>query len=197
MAGWIWALIIVAAVVLLGVVAFTLLRGRRTRRLQKRFGPEYDRAAQMSDGKRQAEDELVAREKRRGMLDIHELDSEARARYAERWRRVQEEFVDSPDDAVARADALVNAVMADKGYPMEDFGLRAVDISVDHPQVVENYRAAHRVFVAMEDGDVTTEQERQAMRHYRSLFDDLLGEGGAEPRAEPQSNETTNSSTRR
>ena len=111
---------------------------------------------------------------------------DARRRYATRWQDVQAEFVDSPMDAVSRADDLVSEVMTDRGYPMEAFEQRVADVSVDHPVVVENYRAAHQIVLAMDRGEASTEDERLAMQHFRALFDDLLsGEGDreAQPRA--------------
>jgi hypothetical protein len=176
MAAWVWIVIAIAIVVVAGAIAVRLHTLRRSRHLQQQFGPEYDRTTEVAGDKRKAEAELAAREKRREKLDIRQLDPRTRDQYARRWRRVQEDFVDSPEGAVARADALVNSVMSDRGYPMEDFSRRAADISVDHPEVVEHYREAHHIFESMEDGDVTTEEERLAMQHYRSLFDELLDE---------------------
>jgi len=174
MAVWAWVVIIVVAVLVVGAAAWMLGSQRRTKYLKDRFGPEYDRTARESDGRRQAEAELVARERRRNRLEIRPLAEQTRERYAARWEDVQAGFVDAPDAAVEQADQLVSQVMSERGYPMEDFDQRAADISVDHPVVVENYRAAHRVYVAVKHGDASTEEERQAMRHYRSLFDELL-----------------------
>jgi hypothetical protein len=179
MAGWIWALIAVVVVVVCAAALWQFLSARKTKRLQERFGPEYERTALIAGGKREAEATLAAREERRETLNIRPLRAESRERYSTEWRQVQAEFVDSPADAVARADWLVNAVMSDRGYPMDEFDQRAADISVDHPQVVENYRAAHRIFVSRDDGDVDTEDQRQAMKHYRRLFDELLEGDGA------------------
>ena len=61
--------------------------------------------------------------------------------------------------------------MQARGYPMGDFEQRAADISVDHPSVVEHYRAAHAVATRRDAG---TEDLRQAMVHYRTLFEDLI-----------------------
>jgi hypothetical protein len=175
MATWIWIVIAVAIVVVCMLAVWWAVSRRRTNRLKRQFGPEYVRTAESAGGRREAEAELRAREKRRGKLDIHPLGQTARDEYARRWQRVQEEFVDSPAGAVARADALVNAVMNEQGYPMDDFDTRVGDVSVDHADVVDNYRAAHRIFLSLEGGNVSTEEERKAMQHYRSLFDDLLG----------------------
>ena len=174
MAVWAWVVIIVVAALVVGAAAWMLGSQRRTRYLKDRFGPEYDRTARDSDGRRQAEAELVARERRRNRMDLRPLSEQTRERYAARWEDVQAGFVDAPDAAVEQADQLVSQVMSERGYPMDEFDQRAADISVDHPVVVENYRAAHRVCVAVKHGEASTEEERQAMRHYRSLFDELL-----------------------
>ena len=103
------------------------------------------------------------------------MTSEARQEHAATWQRVQAEFVDAPADAVGRAERLVTRVMRERGYPIDDFDQRAADISVDHPDVVENYRSAHAIYVSQHDRDISTEQARQAFVHYRALFDRLLG----------------------
>jgi len=176
MAVWVWVVIIVVAVLVVGAAAWLLGSRRRTKHLKDHFGPEYNRTIEESNGRRQAEAELVAREERREQLNIQPLPEGARERYSAEWNDVQAGFVDAPDDAVRQADDLVNQVMSDRGYPMDDFDQRAADISVDHPMVVENYRAAHRVYASVKQGNATTEEERMAMRHYRSLFDELLEE---------------------
>jgi hypothetical protein len=174
MPWWAWVLIGVAVLVLLGAVLWSVSRRRRTGRLREAFGPEYERTVQVAGDRREAESELQARQERRARLDIRPLDPAARQRYAEQWRLVQERFVDSPSDAVGDADELVSAVMRDRGYPMDDFETRVGDISVDHPRVVENYRAAHRISEANEQGEASTEDLRQAMVHCRTLFQELL-----------------------
>jgi hypothetical protein len=179
MAGWVWALIAIVAIVVVVIVAWRVLSARKTQGLQERFGPEYDRAQQTVGGKREAEAELAAREERREHLNIRPLRAEARQRYADQWQNVQTQFVDSPVAAVAAADGLVSSVMSDRGYPMDEFEQRVADVSVDHPQVVENYRAAHRISESSANGDATTEDQRQAMQLYRSLFDELLDSGGS------------------
>jgi len=178
MAVWAWIIIIVAAVIVVGVAAWALGSRRRTQHLKNRFGPEYDRAARGAGGRREAESELAAREQRREKLNIRPLSEPARDRYASRWEEVQTRFVDAPEEAVEQADKLVNQVMSERGYPMDDFDQRAADISVDYPVVVENYREAHRVYVSVKQGGATTEEERWAMRHYRSLFEELLDSAG-------------------
>ena len=181
MAAWVWVLIAVGIVAVLAVVAWKALARRRSGRLQERFGPEYDRAVDSAESKRQAEAELQAREERRERLEIRPLSQSARIRYMETWRVTQAQFVDDPRSAVGSADSLIQSVMADRGYPVEDFEQRASDVSVDHPQVVENYRAGHRLAQASAGGDDSTENLRQAMKHYRALFDELVEPDADEP----------------
>src|SRR5207249_880388 len=145
-------------------------------RMQSRFGPEYDRAVSETGSQRKATSELSQREKRRRERNIVPLSSAARERYSVQWQSVQARFVDQPSEAVGEADGLVMAVMQERGYPMESFDQRSADISVDHPRVVDNYRAAHGISLANQQGQASTEDLRQAMVHYRSLFDELLGE---------------------
>jgi hypothetical protein len=177
---WVWIVIAAAVVVAVLVIAWLALGSKRRRGLQERFGPEYDRTVETSDSRRAAETELREREQRHEELDIRDLSPAARDRYFEQWRTVQVRFVDSPGEAVREADTLVQEVMRDRGYPVDDFDTRADAVSVDHPHVVENYRAAHGVWAANERGDATTEDLRQSLVHYRSLFEELLGRGAAD-----------------
>jgi hypothetical protein len=133
-------------------------------------------------GRRRAESELAERERRREYLEIVPLEPAARERYAEAWRDTQARFVDSPEQAIREADHLVTEVMRERGYPMEDFDQRAADVSVDHPNVTENYRAAHATSLANDQGEASTEDLRQAMVHYRALFVELLEQPGEEAR---------------
>ena len=178
---WGWILVALGAVLLLSVAVGAMVTRRRTMRLREQFGPEYERAVRDSSNRREAESELSERERRRRELDIRPLTPGARERYAERWQLLQSEFVDAPSPTVAAADALVIEVMRERGYPMDDFDQRAADVSVDHPTVVESYREAHRLSQRSADGSATTEDERQALRHYRRLFDELLGSPADEP----------------
>jgi hypothetical protein len=180
MPAWVWVLIIVAAVIVVAAVVWRAMTTRRTRLLQDRFGPEYNRTLEGSDSKRDAEAELRAREERRQQLDIRPLPAAARERYIDEWRRVQALFVDDPQGAVHDGDMLIQSVMRDRGYPVDDFEQRSADVSVDHPKVVENYRQGHQLANASARGDGTTEDLRQAMRHYRALFEELVDETAAD-----------------
>jgi hypothetical protein len=171
---WAWILIVVVAVVVVALIVWTALRGRRTRTLREGFGPEYDRTIADAPSKREAEAELTERQKRRGELDVKPLSPGARDRYADSWRLTQARFVDDPGGAITEADLLIQQVMRERGYPVEDFEQRAADVSVDHPEVVNNYRAAHGISIAHERHKASTEDLRVAMVHYRSLFDELL-----------------------
>lgn len=169
-----WILVVII-VVLIAVVAMLMLRQRRSSQLREGFGPEYDRVVGETGDRSEAERELRDRKERIEELDIRPLSAGARERYAEEWRLVQARFVDEPEEAVVEADALVQRVMGDRGYPVaDDFERRAADVSVDHPDVVENFREGHRLVEAHGRGEGDTESLRRAMVHFRSLFDELL-----------------------
>ena len=165
---------ILVIVVIVVLVAVFLSQRRRTQRLQQQFGPEYQRTVARTGDQRSAEADLAARQQRRRELNIVALEPAARDRYLEAWRVTQGTFVDDPAAATREADTLVARVMRDRGYPVDDFEQRAADVSVDHPQVAENYRAAHAVYQANEQGLASTDDLRQAFVHYRSLFAQLL-----------------------
>ncbi len=170
-------IILAVAVVLLIVVAVALyIRKRRktSAELRNRFGPEYQFAVQQHGSERKAEAQLADRETRVEMLKIRDLDVIERERYLREWQTVQSRFVDYPKGAVTEADELVCSLMRTRGYPVADFDQRAADISVDHPQVVENYRSAHKIALRLGRGEASTEELRTAMIHYRSLFDELV-----------------------
>ena len=166
-------IVITVAVVAIFLIAFFILRRKRTENLRKRFGPEYDRAVR-EIGPTRAELNLREREKRVEKFSIRELSAAEREHFLTEWRAVQSRFVDDPRGAAADADALVNQLMQTRGYPMSDFAQRAADISVDHPRVVDNYRAAHEIALRQTRGHATTEDLRSALIYYRSLFDELL-----------------------
>jgi hypothetical protein len=172
---WVW-LVVIAALVVVAVVAWFLVRGTRTRALQRDFGPEYERTMARAGDRGLAESDLRGRRDRVSTLDLRPLSQADHDRFASEWTKVQAEFVDAPSDAVSEADELIQQVMATRGYPVEDFDRRAADVSVEHPNVVENYRSAHSIAVkeAREEGDGDTEALRKAMVFYRSLFDELL-----------------------
>jgi hypothetical protein len=187
MPAWAWVLIVVAVVAVLAFAIVKGLRDRRTRTLRERFGPEYDRTLESGDSKRDAESDLAARAERRDKLDVRPLPTAARERYVQQWQGIQARFVDDPDGAVRDADMLIQSVMSDRGYPMDDFEQRAADVSVDHPQVVENYRQGHALARKSALGEGTTEDLRQAMQHYRALFEDLVEETTDAPLARDDS----------
>jgi hypothetical protein len=167
---------VIVAVVVIAVISFFLARKRRSQQLRARFGPEYDRVLKKEGAVHSAEGVLEMRAKRRDTFDLRPLPESNRLDFAGRWRTVQAQFVDEPKGAVAQADILVNELMEARGYPMADFEQRAADISVDHPVMVENYRAAHDIALRHDRGDASTEDMRKAMVHYRSLFEELLGD---------------------
>lgn len=171
-------IIIVAVVVVLlaCAVAARVVTARR-RRLQERFGPEYERTVEAQDSRRAGEQELREREERHDALNIKPLPAPARDRYAQDWARVQEQFVDRPDDAVHDADRLVTSLMAERGYPTEGYEQQLKDLSVEHGETLEHYRAAHDVNVRSSRHQATTEELRGAMVHYRALFEELLHNG--------------------
>jgi hypothetical protein len=174
MPAWAWILIVIAVLVVAALVAWNLTSRRRTSHLQDRFGPEYDRAMKEQGDRRRAEGELRDRERRRDAITLIVLSPASRDRYRSRWNDVQARFVDEPAEAVSQADGLVNQVMQERGYPMADFEQRAADVSVDHPEVVDRYRAAHGIALAQGAGAASTDDLREAMIHYRALFDELL-----------------------
>jgi hypothetical protein len=177
MASWVWILIVIAAVVVIALIAMAV-RQRRATALRQRFGPEYDRAVEGREDRRAAEAELRDREKQRARLDIKPLPEGTRERFAQEWQDVQERFVDQPQEAVVTADRLLYSVMDARGYPVGDFDAQADLVSVDHPEVVEDYRFAHGTCERAETEQVSTEDLREALLRYRSLFSELLQADG-------------------
>jgi FtsZ-interacting cell division protein ZipA len=166
--------IAIAVVVVVAVLWYGMSR-RRTQALRQRFGPEYDRTIR-EQGKR-AEAVLAEREKRVEKYPIRKLTVDERERFITQWKQVQSRFVDDPKAAVGEADGVVSQLMQTRGYPMSDFEQRAADISVDHPRVVDSYRAAHEIALRHRKGQASTEDLRNAIIYYRSLFDELLETG--------------------
>jgi len=170
-------LIGVLVLVVMGIGAFVLMQRRRTARLRTQFGAaEYNRAIEKSGNRKNAEAGLEGRAQRVDGLPVRPLSAADRTRFEESWRGVQSRFIDGPAGAVSEADRLLGDVMATRGYPVGNFEQRAADISVDHPLVLENYRAAHQIALRQLEGQATTEELRGAMVHYRTLFEELLSE---------------------
>lgn len=167
-------LIILAIIALLIVGGFLLYNKRRSEHLRSRFGTEYDREIEEKGSRRKAEADLAEREKRVGKLDIGPLSPADQDRFLDRWTKVQATFVDDPERSIDYADALLAEVMNARGYPVQDFEQRAGDISVDHPNVVHHYRAGHDIAVRHRRGEADTEELRQAVIHYRALFEELV-----------------------
>lgn len=176
METWQWVVAVVVVVVVLALVAWVATRSRKRTTALRRFGPEYERAVAQHGDRRAAEDDLLDRARRRDRLDIRPLGDDERSRYIQQWRVVQARFVDQPEAAIGEADALLDEVMRDRGYPVDDFEEKAELVSVDHPHVVENYRAARVVRASSGTRMASTEELRQAVLHYRALFDELLNE---------------------
>ncbi|MGA7853488.1 MAG: hypothetical protein WCA15_09190 [Candidatus Acidiferrales bacterium] len=171
------AIVVLAVVVIAGVGIWRVARNRRTEKLRTKFGDaEYTRAVEDGGSRRQAEAALDERAVRVEGLHIKPLAAGDRTRFVESWGRVQARFVDGPGSAVTDADRLLGDVMSTRGYPVSDFEQRAADISVDHPLVLENYRAAHQSALRQAEGHASTEDLRQAMIHYRTLFEELIAE---------------------
>jgi hypothetical protein len=169
--------IILAAAVALGLVAigaWLYIRRKQSHRLKEHFGPEYDRTVNELGGRTKGESELKAREKRVERLEILPLAPSEAARFTEAWRALQSRFVDNPKGVVVQAEQVVRELMEKRGYPMGDFERRAGDISVDHPDVVANYRSAQAIALREQKGAADTEELRKAVVHYRALFDELL-----------------------
>ena len=173
MATWIWVIIAIAVVVVVGLLAAGA-RKRRTTMLRDRFGPEYDRAVENSGDQRSAEADLLARERQRAQFDIKPLPEATRLNFASEWRDLQERFVDEPAQATGEADTLITRVMEARGYPMKDFDAQVELVSVDHPVTVDNYRFAHAVQMRAQTQQASTEDLREALLRYRSLFDEML-----------------------
>lgn len=194
MDAWVW--IVIAAVVVIAIVAIVAIVARQQRRraeLKDSFGPEYERAVAREGDVHRGESDLMARRERLDKLDIRPLSPSSRDAYTRNWEQTQARFVDDPAGTLGQADALIVAVMQERGYPMDDFEQRAADISVDHPDVVQHYRSAHDISTRVGDdrdgsvgsgvSNVSTEDMRQGFVHYRALFAELLEPEGTERRA--------------
>jgi len=167
-------LVIAAAVLIVGLLMWLMTRRRRSAAMQQHFGSEYEHRLEERGDRKAVETELRDVSKRRDALNISPLSAPARDRYTEQWRAVQSRFVDQPDQAVTEADVLVAAVMRERGYPVEDFDDQIDMVAVDHPDVAQNYRAAHAIHLRNGERLASTDDLRQALIHYRSLFEELL-----------------------
>lgn len=169
------AVALIVGIIVIAVAVFLALK-MRTQKLRSRFGPEYDRVVQARGSTITAEKELENRAKRVENFKIRPLSHTELDQFIKEWGETQQQFVDDPRAALAAADRIVHNVMKARGYPTGgEFDQRAADLSVDHPRVVEHYRAGHEIAVSDTRKAVSTEDLRLAMKHYRALFEDLLG----------------------
>lgn len=191
------AVIVVLGIAVLGLIGYIVMRNRKSEELRSRFGPEYDRTLKETGDKTRAEAALSERQKRVERLTLKPLTPQDTARFRESWSRVQTRFVDDPRGAVTEADQLLGEVMSTRGYPVGNFEQQAADISVHHPRVVENYRAGHEIAMRHSKGEASTEDLRQAMIHYRTLFAELVGEKDLSRAKEPEAREVREEKERR
>ncbi|MBP2184822.1 hypothetical protein [Amycolatopsis magusensis] len=180
MPTWVVVLIVIAAVVVAGAVVWLVMQEMQRKRLQRKFGPEYERAVADHDNPRAAQRELAAREKRHNELDIRPLSPQAKERYTAQWAQIQAQFVDSPSPAVAEADRVLTQLMAERGYPTEGYDQQLADLSVKHSKTLDHYRHAHETMVGHEHEQKSTEDLRDAMVRYRTVFEDLLDDDAAD-----------------
>lgn len=168
-------IIVVAVIVIVGVIlALIFSRRNRSKQLHEKFGSEYDHTIETMGSEKKAQTELNERQKHVETLDIHPLSVSQHDQYLADWTAVQSKFVDEPGQAINDADRLIMEVMQLRGYPVSDFEQRAADISVKYPALVTNYRGAREIANKNKEGQANTEELRQAMIYYRSLFDELL-----------------------
>ncbi|WP_431969833.1 hypothetical protein [Nocardia sp. bgisy134] len=177
----VWVIIVVIAIVVVAaVVAFLVWPMLRRQRLRRTFGPEYDRTIEESEDRKAAERELSERERRHAKLRLRELSDDEKRVYTTRWVEVQERFIDDPSGALTEADRLVTTIMSERGYPTENYEQQIADLSVEHAAPLGHYRAAHEIVTRPAESEVSTEDRRTAIVHYRELFQDLVGVGGQE-----------------
>ena len=172
---------LIFAVIVMGFAAWFAWRQLRTKRLREQFGPEYDRTVTRLNNREVAERELAERRKRVTKFKIVPLSPDEYRNYRTHWDGVQSQFVDDPQRAVGEAHSLIQEVMRKRGYPVADFEQSAADLSVEHPRVVENYRAAHAIAERNKRDAANPEDLRQALVYYRALFDDLLENKASRP----------------
>ncbi|HEX6498865.1 MAG TPA: hypothetical protein VF054_07505 [Micromonosporaceae bacterium] len=177
--------LVLVIIVVVGLAVYGLVAARR-RALRQRFGPEYDRVVAERDDRSAAERELRERERRHAELDIRPLSDESRARYAQAWQDVQAQFVDAPGEAVGAADDLVTRLIAERGYPTDNYDEQTAQLSVEHARTLGHYRDAHEINLRHQRGEAETEDLRQALVHYRALFAELLGDDPVKPSYQPR-----------
>jgi len=170
--------VVLILVIVGAILALVFTQRKRSEKLQDHFGPEYDHTVELMGDEKKAQTELEERKKHVEALDIHPLSASERERYVAEWAAVQSKFVDEPGQAIVDADRLIMEVMQMRAYPVSDFEQRAADLSVNYPALVSNYRAARVIAIKNKEHQADTEELRQAMIYYRSLFDELLA---AEP----------------
>ena len=186
MDAWIWIVIAVAVVLVVALVAMAMVKKRRRAHLRDRFGSEYGRTVDESANRRAAERDLREREAKHDDLELRPLSEAARQRYTQQWTEMQSGFVDRPQIAVHDADRLITDLMRERGYPVDDFETRSELVSVDHPDVVQNYRTAHGIAARTVEGRTTTEDLRQAVIAYRALFEEMLLDDVEPPSSDTQ-----------
>lgn len=174
MEAWQWGLVALAAVIVIGLVVWSTVRARQRKRVVEHFGPEYERAVAERGDRRAAEHDLLDRTRRRDQLELRPLTPEARIRHYGEWRVIQARFVDNPGKSITDADQLLNRVMGERGYPVSDFNEKADLVSVDHPDLVDQYRQARRVQERNSSRMASTDELREALLRYRSMFRALL-----------------------
>ena len=166
--------VVVAVVLVAAAVALLLMKRRHTGALRARFGPEYDRAVVSAGKVGEAERMLDERAKRVARFNLHPISADQAQHFTNSWKTVQARFVDDPRTAVVEADRLIAEVMRARGYPVDDPAKRIEDLSVEHAHVIEHYRAGRTIIVRHEQGQASTEDLRQAMVHFRALFEELV-----------------------
>lgn len=185
MPAWIWVIIAIAIAAALLLALEIVVRRRRTANLRRRFGPEYDRTVGVRDTQRSAEVDLAARQERRSGLQITPLPQTTRVRFIEEWKNIQPLFVDQPSNALVAAQGLVDRVLGALGYPAETSESQADLLSVDHPHLAESYRVANGICERARVEQAGTEELRDGLLRYRSVFEELIDAQAAEEAAIP------------
>jgi hypothetical protein len=177
---WLSVIFITAVIIVVALFVATAIRRHRTEQLRRSFGPEYERTVVRAGDELAAESELRERQALREELEVHPLDPVARKGFVDAWQSTRAEFADDPATAIHGADRLIQRVMRDRGYPVEDFDASAAIVSVDHPVVVERYRRAHAISLQQADGEPDTDALQVAMQDYDAVFTELVEDDAAE-----------------